>query len=232
LPRRPRGAARCRLQHITARGNDRQSIFEDPYDRERFYGILAVGIDEHDVECHADVLMGNHFHLLLDGSIDQISALLWFVNHRYARAYNGRHERMNHLLGRRFHSSEVPDARAARAVAVYIALNPVRAGFCDQPGSWAFGSFAVHANGADPRPHLTTDYSRDLFARAGTTLGDATALALAEHRGGRPALAMLMPRNPTRAHVRHAQEVYSYTIDEIATHLRISMRTLRRRLAA
>ena len=77
--------------------------------------------------------MGNHVHLLLDGAITDVSTLLWFVSHRYALAYNQRHGRINHLLGRRFHSSRCPDALAARAVCVYIAMNPVRGGLCAHP---------------------------------------------------------------------------------------------------
>jgi hypothetical protein len=104
------------LHHITTRGNNRRSIFEDDDDRHRFYDLLDEGVAAHDVECHQDVLMGNHVHLLVGGDIAEISGLLWFVSHRYALAYNKRHGRLNHLFGRRFHSSEVPDAPAARAV--------------------------------------------------------------------------------------------------------------------
>jgi REP element-mobilizing transposase RayT len=228
MARRPRGATRGRLHHITARGNNRQSIFEDGYDRERFYGILDVGIAEHDVECHADVLMGNHFHLLLEGNIAAVSALLWLVNFRYAIGYNLRHGRINHVLGRRFHSSEVPDDRAARAVAVYIALNPVRAGLCREPDGWEHGSFSV------PRGHLSSGFIRDLFGRSGTTLAIAVETALAAKAGGRPALAALLPdlHRLTRAHVLHARQVFGYQPDDIARHYGVSPRTMRRRLAA
>ena len=57
--------------------------------------------------------MGNHVHLLLEGDMADVSEVLWFVSHRYALAYNQRHGRVNHLLGRRFYASEVPDARGS-----------------------------------------------------------------------------------------------------------------------
>jgi REP element-mobilizing transposase RayT len=234
MPRRPRGHTECRLHHITARGNNRRTIFEDDYDRERFYGILGLGIAERDVECHADVLMGNHFHLLLEGAMAAISALLWFVNFRYAIGYNLRHGRINHLLGRRFHSSEIPDDQAARAVGIYIALNPVRAGLCARPESWTFGSFAAHAGLAEARGHLSSGFTNDVYARRGTTLASATARALADGDGGRPALATLLPQleHLTSTHVRHAREVFGYQPDEIMRYYAVSERTLRRRLAA
>ena len=181
MSRRPHRKTDCRLHHITTRGNNRRSMFEDDDDRERFYDLLHVGVAANNLECHQDVQMGNHVHLLLEGAITDVSTLLWFVSHRYALAYNQRHGRINHLLGRRFHASEVPDTHAARAVCVYIALNPVRAGLCAHPCDWAFGSYRSHAAGEMPRPHLQPDLTRQLFAARGTTFAAA--------HGGRPRAA-------------------------------------------
>ena len=147
MPRRPRGHTDCRLHHITTRGNNRRSMFDDADDRERFYDLLDAGIASLQLDCHQDVQMGNHVHLLLEGKMAAVSELLWFVSHRYALAYNRRHDRINHLVGRRFHASEVPDRSAARAVCVYIAMNPVRAGLCQDPLEWAYGSYRAHATG-------------------------------------------------------------------------------------
>jgi REP element-mobilizing transposase RayT len=221
------------LHHITTRGNNRRSMFEDAEDRERFYDLLDAGIASHHVECHQDVQMGNHVHLLLEGKIADVSTLLWFVSHRYALAYNQRHGRINHLLGRRFHASEVPDRYAARAVCVYIALNPVRAGFCQHPLDWQYGSFRTHAAGELPRPHLATDYTRTLFAGRGTTFEAATDAAIKLQHGGRPALAAILPRADelTPEHVRHAREIYGFTVHDIASHYDRTAQTMKRWLS-
>ncbi len=107
MPRPPR-ATSCRLHHITSRGNNRRSMYEDVQDRETFYRILGSAIEESPLLCHEDVLMGNHFHLFLEGPIEAVSTLMWRVNHRYAVAYNNRHGRINHLLGRRFMARRSP----------------------------------------------------------------------------------------------------------------------------
>jgi REP element-mobilizing transposase RayT len=209
-------------------------MFEDDHDRERFYDLLDIGIASHAVECHQDVQMGNHVHLLLEGDMAEISTLLWFVSHRYALAYNQRHGRINHLLGRRFHSSDVPDGAAARAVCVYIAMNPVRARLCKHPLDWAHGSYRATAGSGDARPHLSTHFTHELFARRNTTLAAATASAIALQRGGRPALGDILPipDRLTHEHVRHAREVFGYTVDEVAAHYGRSARTLVRWLSA
>jgi REP element-mobilizing transposase RayT len=54
------------LYHITARGDDRQSIFADDADCSAFVIVLASVVARHRVRCHAYCLMGNHYHLLLE----------------------------------------------------------------------------------------------------------------------------------------------------------------------
>jgi REP-associated tyrosine transposase len=221
------------MHHITTRGNNRGPMFQDDDDRERFYRLLDDGVATYQVECHQDVQMGNHVHLLIEGKMAEVSQLLWLVSHRYALAYNRRHGRINHLVGRRFHASEVPDASAARAVSVYIAMNPVRASLCGHPREWEHGSFRAHATSDLARPHLTTGYTRELFAVRGTTLASAVDSAIRRDRGGRPALAAILPaaNQLTATHVQHAREIYGYTVHEIAAHYGRTAQTMKRWLS-
>jgi len=232
MPRRCRSSS-ARLHHVTARGNDRASIYHDPTDRERFYDILGPALREAAVLCHADVQMGNHYHLVLDGAAEDVSRVLWAVNHRYAVSYNRRHGCRGHLFGGRFHSSPVVDRPGARALVVYVALNPVRAGFVDHPAEWAYGSFRAHVGTDEARPHLTTGLVTRLFD-SGPSLADACDAAIAEGSGGRPSLATLMPTpaNLTRRHLEQAAGLFGYAIEDVATHYQVSTRTLRRWLVA
>jgi REP element-mobilizing transposase RayT len=231
MPRLHR-ATDCCLHHVTSRGNNRRSIYEDTTDRETFYDVLEKAIARTDVLCHVDVQMGNHYHLLVEGAIEDVSEFLWRLNHRYAVAYNQRHGRINHMFGRRFHCGSVEDEEGARAVAVYVSLNPVRAGFCEAPAEWPFGSFRAHAGLEPPRPHLSTGFIAELFG-PGQTLSEACDEALARDPRGRPSLHSLLPRRDelTREHVKHAVRIFGYTYDEIARHYGVSLRTLQRWLA-
>ncbi len=230
MPRPPR-ATPCRLHHITSRGNNRGPMYEDAADRDQFYAILARAIGQSPVLCHLDVLMGNHYHLLLEGAIEDVSALMWQVNYRYALAFNGRHERVNHLVGSRFHATPVADARGARAVALYVALNPVRHGFCEHPQDWPYGAFLAYAGLEAPRAHLTMDFVRGIFLP--DSLSNACDAAVRAKRSGRPDLAALMPaeRDVTRDHLRQAVKIFGYAPDEIADFYGVSRRTLNRRAA-
>ena len=234
MSQRRRRQTDCRLHHITTRGNNRRTIFEDDDDRVLFYRLLAAAVTRHDVECHQDVQVGNHVHLLLAGEMAAVSAAMWFVSYRYARAFNLRHGRSDHLLGRRFHSSDVPDERAARAVCVYIAMNPVRAGLCRHPAEWEYGSFRASIGAAVARPHLSTGFTDTLFAARGTSFRSAVDAALELDRGGRPLLGEILPPidRLTDQHVRHARETYGYKIDEVGRFYETTARTLQRRFAA
>ena len=69
---RPRRATDCRLHHVTTRANNRRQMYEDVDDRETFYGILGRALARSTVLCHVDVLMGNHYHLVLEGAIEDV----------------------------------------------------------------------------------------------------------------------------------------------------------------
>ena len=54
------------VYHVMARGNQRQAIFRDDADRQRFMATLGEACQKTGWRVHAFVLMGNHYHLLLE----------------------------------------------------------------------------------------------------------------------------------------------------------------------
>ena len=228
---RPRRATDCRLHHVTTRANNRRQMYEDVDDRETFYGILGRALARSTV-------------LATSTSSSAITTTWsWRVRSRTcprscgaslsdALAYNARHERINHLCGRRFYCTSIADRRGLRAVAIYVALNPVRAGFCADAARLAVRRLWRVRRPREPRAHLTTGLVEDLFGSDGS-LEQACDAALRIGRPGRPALATLLPprRVVTREHVTQAIKVFGYTHAEIARHYRVTSRTLNRWLA-
>ena len=49
--------------HITARGNERRTIFRDERDRAHFCELLGEAVERFGLRLHAWVLMDNHYHL-------------------------------------------------------------------------------------------------------------------------------------------------------------------------
>ena len=228
LPRRPRRETDCRLHHITTRGNNRRSMFEDDDDRERFYDLLARRARREQRRVppgRADgqprpPAAGGRDHRRLDGAVVRqppLRARLQPAPRTHqpsARSQiplvrGARHARRPRRL--RLHRDEPRPRRAVHA--------PGRLGvrLLPQP----------RGRGQMPRAHIQPDLTRQLFAARGTTFaaadggGTRTRTAAA-----RPPLAAILPPADrlTPAHVRHARQLYGYTVPEIAAHYRRSAR--------
>lgn len=65
------------VYHVTCRGNDRQDIFRDNTDRTEFLEILAGSQIIYNVKLYGGVLMGNHFHLLLETPQGNLNKFIW-----------------------------------------------------------------------------------------------------------------------------------------------------------
>ncbi|HEX7126750.1 MAG TPA: transposase [Thermodesulfobacteriota bacterium] len=159
------------VYHVTARGNERRPIVADDEDRQRFVRTLAGMIEEHEVICHAWVLMTNHYHLVVETPRANVSQAIHYLNGQYSQAYNRRHERVGHLFQGRFSGILVDKESYLLEVCRYVVLNPVRAELVDSPEDWPWSSFRATAGLAPCPPWLTTDW---LLGHFGTRRATAT----------------------------------------------------------
>ncbi len=75
--------------------------------------------------------------------MDDLSAFMKLLKQRFSIWYNRSHGRVGTHWCERFQSMLVEDTpHALRLVAAYIALNPVRAGLCQDPKDYRFSSYA------------------------------------------------------------------------------------------
>ena len=54
------------MYHVTNRGDQREDIFQDDADHQRFLGTLGEACDKTAWQVHAYCLMRNHIHLVLE----------------------------------------------------------------------------------------------------------------------------------------------------------------------
>lgn len=78
------------LYHVTARGNERRNIYVEDGDNERFLEYLANVINRFQWLCHGYCLMSNHYHLLVETPLANLSAGMKLLNGRYAQYFNRR----------------------------------------------------------------------------------------------------------------------------------------------
>lgn len=116
------------LYHLLGRGNRRQAIFESDEDCERFLALLAESLERFEVDLHAFVLMGNHFHLLAQTHRANLSRWMHWLLSTYTIQFQRRHGRVGHghLFQGRFKSHLVESGSHLLELSRYLHLNPVR----------------------------------------------------------------------------------------------------------
>lgn len=142
MPRGPRIHAAGGIYHVTARGNRRAHIFRCEQDLMLFLRFLSLAADRHGWRCWAYCLLPNHFHLVLETPLPNLSLGMQWLNGTYASWFNDRHGLTGHVFQGRFHAVLVETDSHALELARYVVLNPVRAGLCEYPGEWRWSSYA------------------------------------------------------------------------------------------
>ena len=66
--------------HVTARGNNRQTIYADDRDRQHFLDLVGKMVERYRVRLHAYVLMTNHYHLLVETPEANVSQAIQWLN--------------------------------------------------------------------------------------------------------------------------------------------------------
>jgi putative transposase len=134
--------------HVLDRGNNRQIVFRAEADFGYYLRLLRRYKDELKFELYHFCLMPNHFHLVLEptieGSLPKIMMRLalaysWYFNHRYGG--------VGHVWQGRYKSSLVDKEDYFIRCGLYVELNAVRAGLVSKPEDWRWSSYRFHAFG-------------------------------------------------------------------------------------
>ena len=120
------------IYHVMASGDGGKVVFERDDDRKAFVCKLGQVGASHGWRVHAWVLMGNHFHLLLETpQANLVTGMQWLLG-TYSQGWNRARLRRGHVFQGRYKSVPVigtdADAYDFRMVADYIHLNPARVG--------------------------------------------------------------------------------------------------------
>jgi putative transposase len=140
MPRVPRSALDDGYFHVTMRGVDGTDIYLDTEDRRTFVALFASAVRRHGWDMHTVCLMTNHYHLVLDVTVERLSQGMQWLNGAYAQIFNGRWGRRGHLFGARFHSKPIEDDDQLVSTCRYVMWNPVRAGLCERPEDWPWSA--------------------------------------------------------------------------------------------
>jgi putative transposase len=134
--------------HIVQRGNNRENVFLDLKDYEKYLSFLSRYSEEKDAAILAYCLMPNHVHLLVIPSTEKtLAKMMQGVTLCYTQHLNRKHERTGRLWECRYHSTIVDEESYLWAVSKYIENNPVRAGIVKKPEDYPYSSAGAHILG-------------------------------------------------------------------------------------
>jgi REP element-mobilizing transposase RayT len=153
------------VYHITSRGNEKNPIFLSNKDRTLFLNTLEKTIDKYKWVCHAYCLMDNHYHLLIDTPLPNLSSGMRQLNSVYTQAFNKRHKRIGHLYQGRFKAIVIDKESYLLEVARYVVLNPVRSKIVDHPSKWRWSSFRATTGIGQKPSFLYVDWILGRFGK-------------------------------------------------------------------
>jgi len=90
MSRPPRPLASDVLYHVTARGNRKANIYLDDRDYLVWHDLVARTADRFGFICHAYCQMPNHFHMLVETPVPNLSEGMHFLNCVYSQNFNRR----------------------------------------------------------------------------------------------------------------------------------------------
>lgn len=127
--------------HVTSRGNEQKDVFKSQKDRERFLEYLETATESYGAVIHAYCLMSNHYHLLLETPVGNLSQIMRHINGAYTTYFNVKRKRAGHLFQGRYKALLVEFDAYALELSRYIHLNPVRAGIVVSPEEYFWSSY-------------------------------------------------------------------------------------------
>lgn len=145
MSRRPR-VEEAGFHHVVNRGVAKGDVFFEESDYEKFLEILEVAKQRYDFIVHSVCLMSNHYHLLMETRLDNLSLIARQINSKYAQYFNKKNQRVGPLWQGRFKSWYVYDENYLYTLLRYIEQNPTKAKIVAniEEYSWVTTSFILN----------------------------------------------------------------------------------------
>jgi len=144
MPRKARKLSSTNIYHVMIRGNRKQDIFLEDYDRFKFVKILKKVKQKEEYELYAYCLMSNHVHLLIKEKNEQISRVMKRINISYVNYFNRKYQQIGHLFQGRYKSEPIESENYLLAVLSYIHNNPLNALIVKNLEEYPWSSYCLY----------------------------------------------------------------------------------------
>ena len=158
MPRTARIAPQEFVYHILTRGNNKQDIFKDEEDFQKYIDILKKYKEKYHFKLYHYVLMTNHVHLVIETTEEggELAQIMKGINISYAQYFKTKYKYTGHFWQDRFKSIIISKDEYLLACGSYVELNPVRAGMVKEPKEYLWSSY--HANAYGKNDYLVDEH--------------------------------------------------------------------------
>ena len=136
--------------HVMSRGNQKQKVFLEDADFEKYLELLKRYKKKYKFKMYAWCLMPNHVHLILElNKPAELAKVMQGLNLAYSRWFNRKYGKVGHLWQGRFKSMLIDKDKYAFDCINYVEINPVRSNLTQSPLDYAWSSFRFRTTGQE-----------------------------------------------------------------------------------
>lgn len=157
MPRKPRIEFSGAFYHVIVRGNQKQRVFKDAADFQKYLLTLTVYKNRTGCRIYAHVLMNNHLHLLIETKDIPLSKVMQGVNQTYTMYFNRRYRTVGHLFQGRYKAIVCDREAYLLGLLKYIHQNPLRAKIVDRLDQYPWSSHHAYTGKNNPLGLVDTD---------------------------------------------------------------------------
>jgi putative transposase len=129
------------LYHVTSRGDRREPIYKDEFDRAAWLDVLGLVCERCNFVVHSFCQMSNHYHLLIETVEGNLARGMRLLNGSYTQYFNRRHKLVGHLFQGRYKAILVQKESYLLELTRYVVLNPLRAHMVSSLDDWEWSSY-------------------------------------------------------------------------------------------
>lgn len=164
MPRVARKISKTGFYHIIIRGVNKDTIFKDDSDRNKFLHLLKYYKIQLNCKVYAYCLMSNHVHLLIEDKKSNIGELMKNITCVYAGEFNKKYNRVGHLFQDRYKSQNVENQNYLLRLIRYIHRNPEKAGICKTENyKWSSYNEVIYGAKIIDRDFILSIYNDNKF---------------------------------------------------------------------
>ncbi len=173
MPRQARVYQRSICYHVMNRGVNCNAIFSDDRDRVLFLDLIRRYKESCKARVYHWVLMGNHYHLLIEIAFEHLRSFVGGVQQSYAQLYHKAHGTSGTFWQGRFKSKPVEVGAYLVSCGRYIERNPVRANMLQSAWDYRWSSANHYVTGRDDGITNDNPYVGEFTKRARAQYAEA-----------------------------------------------------------